>query len=332
MMRASSTGCSNRYAGMGRDELIQRRAGRDQHGERRPGPPARLGPSAATCSRSCPGSRRARPRTAARCRCRAPARSSPRPRAPSRCAAPPRCAAARSGDSPARYPQIASGSRRWRRAEVPQIRGQQFRPQARPREVDRLDAPLEQFLGERDRLPDGVAPDAEGLIDDRRIVHGDRPLAGRRAALVEHGHRTADEARGVLSRVADRGRAADEPRRAAVEPADAEQAAQHVGQVRAEHAPVVVQLVQHDVLQILEQPQPLRVVRQDRGVQHVGVRHDDVAGRADRPPRVARRVAVVGERADAGAERRDDLLQLIDLVGAERFRREQIQRPRSASA
>ena len=48
---------------------------------------------------------------------------------------------------------------------------------------------------------------------------------------------------------------------------------------------------------------PLRVVRQDARVQHVGVGQDDVRPRADGAPRVLRRVAVVGEDAELDVRR-----------------------------
>ena len=71
----------------------------------------------------------------------------------------------------------------------------------------------------------------------------------------------------------------------------------------AEDAAVAVQLVDHDVAQVLEEPDPLGVVRQDAGVEHVRVGDDDVAGLADAAAHGGRRVAVVGERLEVGAER-----------------------------
>ena len=89
-----------------------------------------------------------------------------------------------------------------------------------------------------------------------------------------------------------------------VVPADAPQPAQDVGQMAAEHAAIRVQLVDDDVAQVLEQLGPARMVRQDARVQHVGIAQHDVRARADRAPRVLRRVAVVGEHADVVARLR----------------------------
>ena len=66
----------------------------------------------------------------------------------------------------------------------------------------------------------------------------------------------------------------------------------------AEHAAIRVQLVDHDEPQVLEELRPARMVRQDARVQHVGIAEHDVRRAANRPPRVRRRVAVVGEHAD----------------------------------
>ena len=114
-------------------------------------------------------------------------------------------------------------------------------------------------------------------------------------------------------------------------PADALQAAQHVGEVAAEHAPVGVQFVDDDVAEVLEEPRPSRVVRQHAGMEHVGIAEDDVGAGANRAPRVGRRVAVVGEDADVALRRRaDDLrepLEFGELVLSERLGGEQVQRP-----
>jgi hypothetical protein len=64
--------------------------------------------------------------------------------------------------------------------------------------------------------------------------------------------------------------------------ADPQQAPQHVGDVAAEQAPVGVQFVYDDDLELLEELEPLGVVRQDRGVEHVRVRDDDLSGASDR--------------------------------------------------
>jgi hypothetical protein len=115
-------------------------------------------------------------------------------------------------------------------------------------------------------------------------------------------------------------------------PGDALQASQHVAQVTAEHAAIRVQLVDHHVLQVLEELGPARMVRQYPRVQHVGVGERDVRPRADGLAGIRRRVAVVGVHADRLAARlgdeRGELVQLGHLVLRQGLGREEIQRAR----
>ena len=62
--------------------------------------------------------------------------------------------------------------------------------------------------------------------------------------------------------------------------AQPEQPPQDVGDVAAEHAPVRVELVDDDHPDLLEELEPLRVVGEDRRVEHVRVGHDDLARRS----------------------------------------------------
>jgi hypothetical protein len=107
--------------------------------------------------------------------------------------------------------------------------------------------------------------------------------------------------------------------------ADPEESSQHIGDVTAEHAAVRVELVDHDDLELLEQLEPLRVVRQDRRMEHVRVGHDDLPGGTDRRADRGRRVPVVGRRDDRQAGRAGELAELGDLVLPEGLRREQEQ-------
>ena len=67
--------------------------------------------------------------------------------------------------------------------------------------------------------------------------------------------------------------------------------------MRAEHAAVGVQFVDHHVAQVLEELRPFGVVGQNALMQHVGIRYHDVAARAHRLARVARRIAIEGKGA-----------------------------------
>ena len=168
------------------------------------------------------------------------------------------------------------------------------------------------------------------MVDDRRVHEDEELLAARRAALVDQLERLLGEPLGQLARVGDRRRRAEEHRIRSVVPADAAQPPQHVAQVAAEHAAIGVQLVDDDVAEVLEELRPARMVRQDARVHHVGIAQHEVRARADRAPRILRRVAVVGEDADLLArlpgDRLAQALQLGELILRQRLGRKEIQR------
>ena len=99
------------------------------------------------------------------------------------------------------------------------------------------------------------------------------------------------------TRVGDRGRGEQEPRRRPVGRGDPAQAPQHVGHVRPEHAAVDVGLVDDHDGEIGEQVRPRGVVGQDPQVEHVGVGQHHIGPPADLPAGLAGRVAVVDGRA-----------------------------------
>ena len=113
--------------------------------------------------------------------------------------------------------------------------------------------------------------------------------------------------------------------------ADPAQAPQHVAEMAAEHAAVRVQLVDDDVAQILEQFRPAWMVRQDPGVEHIGIAENQVGAGANGTSRVLRCIAVVREGTDrlAGArlERFAQCLKLGQLILGERLGGKQVERP-----
>ena len=143
-------------------------------------------------------------------------------------------------------------------------------------------------------LQQAGAAQAQLTVDDRRVVEDEVALALGGAVMVDQRDRRLDQPLGQLLRVCQRRRGAKEVRVAAVEAADALQAAQHVGHVAAEDAAVGVQLVQHHVAQAAQQFGPLRMVGQDAGVQHVGIRQDGTCLASDAAALALRGVAVVG--------------------------------------
>ncbi len=176
--------------------------------------------------------------------------------------------------------------------------------------------------------PQRTGADAQPGVDDRRVEDEDALLAGRRAVAVDEGGSTAGERRRQLLRIADGRRAGHDDRVAAVVRAQAEEAPQDVGHVAAEDPAVGVRLVDDDEAQLFEELVPLRVVRQDGGVEHVRVGDHDLAGGADRLADGRRRVAVVDARREVDACRLGEGTQAGQLVLSEGLGREQVERPR----
>ena len=139
---------------------------------------------------------------------------------------------------------------------------------------------------------------AGGTVRQRWLDEEHVALAARSAVLVDQDGGSSGEGRGELQRIRNRRRAADDDRMAAVVRTQPEQSSDHVRDMAAEDAAVRVQLVDHDHPELLEQLEPLGVVGEDRRVEHVGVRDDDLSGTADRRPNRRRRIAVVRRRGD----------------------------------
>ncbi len=118
----------------------------------------------------------------------------------------------------------------------------------------------------------------------------------------------------MFLRIADGGRAHDELGRHAVERAHPFQPPNHVGNIRTEHTPVGVHLVDDDIAQILEKLRPLGVVRQYRLVQHVRVADHDIAMQANGLARITGSVAIKGKRFDAQLTRPIQFQQFGDLI------------------
>jgi hypothetical protein len=109
--------------------------------------------------------------------------------------------------------------------------------------------------------------------------------------------------------------------------AQSEEPAKDVGDVAPEDAAVGVELIDDDDPELLEQLEPLRVVREDGGVEHVRVCHDHLARGPDGRPDGCRSVAVVRGGRDIQFRRPGEGGELCDLVMAERLGREQEERP-----
>ena len=143
----------------------------------------------------------------------------------------------------------------------------------------------------------GVVLAAAG--QQRRLPEHDVGAAPRRAVVVDRLQVDADQPAARLRRVGRGRRGQDEHRVGAVPGGQPPQPPQHGGDVRAEHPPVVVTLVDHDVAQAAQEGLPPGVPGQQRMMQQVRVGQHQARVVADPAPFLRRGVAVVGRGPDA---------------------------------
>ena len=125
---------------------------------------------------------------------------------------------------------------------------------------DGLDAVFQQHARNLPGFGNHAPADAQLAVDHRRVVEHKMPLAHGRAVVIDEGHVPAGEGFRQFLRVGDGGGAEDELRMTAVELAQTHQAAQHIGQVGAEHAAVGVDFVDDNIFQVFKQFDPFGVV------------------------------------------------------------------------
>ena len=131
-----------------------------------------------------------------------------------------------------------------------------------------------------------------------------RRPAGRAVAVDQGDVVEAGQPLGEVERVGDRRRGEQEARLGAVGGGDPSEAADHVGDVGAEHAAVDVGLVDRDDREVGEELLPGGMAGEDPEVEHVRVGQDHVGLPADLGANLGRRVAVVDRRADRGRSAR----------------------------
>jgi hypothetical protein len=152
------------------------------------------------------------------------------------------------------------------------------------------------------------------LVDHGRIVKNKIFFAAGRAIVVNQFDFLFQQARGQLLWIGDGGRAADELRLGAVKRADPLQPPQHVVEVAAKNAAIAVQLINHHVLEIFKKLHPLGVMRQDAGMQHVGIADHDVSLGANGLAGVLGGVAIVRKGLDVFASELNQLVKLFHLI------------------
>lgn len=208
-----------------------------------------------------------------------------------------------------------------------EVGGEDFHAQAAAAEDDGLNALQQELGGDAAGLVDHRLADAQFLIDDRGIVEDEMLFAPGRAVVVDQAEGNAEELLGQFPGIGDGRRAADEAGIRAVEFADPPQAPHQVGEMAAEHAPVMMHLVHHHVLQVFEEPDPQGVMRQDTGMEHVRIGDNDMAGVADGAAGALGRIAVEGVNLDITPHLRGDVPRFQHLVLRQRLGGKEVQRP-----
>ncbi len=155
------------------------------------------------------------------------------------------------------------------------------------------------------------------VLGQRRLPQGEDQFAPGRGVVVHRADRQPGQPSGRHRGFGGGGRGEQEDGVGAVAGAEAAQAADHLGDVRAEDPPVGVALVDDDVAQGAQEGGPARVGREDAAVQHVGVGEDEVGVLADPFALLDRGVAVVDGGPDGVAERGREFLDGAQLVGGE---------------
>ena len=85
-----------------------------------------------------------------------------------------------------------------------------------------------------------------------------------------------------------------------------------------------MQLVQDNVSKVLKQMDPLRIMRQDRRVQHVGISENDPGLQTNLPALVGRSIPIVGLDSNRGSYGRDQLSELGQLILGQSLGRKQV--------
>ena len=135
------------------------------------------------------------------------------------------------------------------------------------------------------------------------------------AVVVHHVDGPPGEGFSQLLRVSDGRGAEDELGPTAVKRTQAQQTPQDIGQVRAKHAAVGMNFVNDDIAQVFEQLDPLGMVGQDAGMQHVRIGHHDMPCLADGAAGSTGGISIVGVGLDVHTHGFDQLIQLADLIG-----------------
>src|SRR5918995_2203344 len=129
-------------------------------------------------------------------------------------------------------------------------------------------------------------------------------------------NRFLDNALCQFLRIADRRGGENELRLCSIKICHAFQPADDVGDMRTEHTAIGVSLVNNDEAQIREKLQPVGVMWQDAGMEHVGIAQHDACVLADSGPGRLGGIAIVNRNTGWSwyLESRDERLEVGKLI------------------
>ena len=142
------------------------------------------------------------------------------------------------------------------------------------------------------------------------------PFTARGTVVGDRLDRSAAQLRSQALGLSDRGRGEHEGGVGSVEGAHAAQAAQHVRDVTAEHAPQHVKLIHHHVAEPHQEGVPAAVVGKQAVMEHLRVGEDHVRVAPSPGPGIRRRVAVVGGGDQTGCV---EVAERAELILGERL-------------
>ena len=173
-------------------------------------------------------------------------------------------------------------------------------------------------------------PDSLNGINKRRIVQHNRFFTRRSPVPVNQSYRRSDKMFCQLLRIPDCCRTQNAHRIGSVKTGNPQQAAQQIRHVAAEYSAVLMHLVDNNIGKACKKSNPLRMVRQNPCMDHIGIGYNNPPFIPCILPERLRRVPVV--YADAERNARTALthhrVQFALLVLTQCFCRKQVQCPR----
>ena len=174
------------------------------------------------------------------------------------------------------------------------VGGDDLHAPSAPREGQRGAAAVDEPGDQRRRLAMRRATGAGVRVEQRWLPQRQRARTARRSVGEHRVHLVAADGAGQPLGRADRRRGADEHRIGTMVDGEPAQPASELGDVAAEDAAEGVQLVEHDEAKPPEEGRPTLMVRQQPGVQHLGVGEHDRCVLANPGALLGAGVAVVG--------------------------------------